>query len=128
MSKVKSKRGKQDQEMDTSDDDYIDPEMDKYFNKKKEGGKLAAENPNNKNGHGKSHLWKKDDDDDEDEDEDEDEEDETSDDDDEMQLDEMNLNEGDESKEDDGRVKLTLKMIKTWQTQLSVNLYLKLTI
>lgn len=119
----KSKRVK-DEEMDTSDDDYIDPEMEKYFKKKeKPAAKNGHVNGTAKNGHKKE---KEEIEDDEEEDVNDSEDEDDDDDDDDMQLDEMNLNEDDENQneggddQNEGRIRLTLKIIQAWQAKLSV--------
>lgn len=104
---------------DTSDDDYVDPEMDKYFAKK--GGESKIKNAVN----GKSGLWNEDNDDEDlSEYEEESVEENSSDEDenDEMEENENEKNEKDEEENDgmEGRKKLTLNLIKKWSSDLGV--------
>ena len=129
-SKVNNKKVQMDEEMDTSDDDYIDQKMEKYFksNKQKIEEKLGLMD----NGSIKTKKSKDEDDDEdfedisdyeeEEEDEEEMEEDEKSESEEEQEHseNENGLNDVDENGEYDGRKKLTMKMINNWSTKLSV--------
>jgi len=136
MSKTKSNAKAQKMavdDVDTSDDDYVDPEMDKYFAKK--GGESKIKNAVN----GKSGIWDDKEEDDEDlseyeeEAEDSSEEEEEDDGDDEENGENGEKNGGGEAEEEedndrsDGRKKLTMNLIKKWSNDLGV-LHLKLII
>lgn len=145
MSKIKSKiakvqnRREDTDEVDTSDDDFIDPSMEKYFNNKnkpaaKKNGVLKPEASKVAESNG---VGNQDEDDEDDEDkelesesngddnEDISEEDEEEEED-EMEFDQMNLNADEDGGKlndvdsNDGRTRLTLKMIKIWSNKLSV--------
>ena len=116
-----------DNDADTSDDDYIDPEMDKYFAKK--GGESKIKKAVN----GKSGLWNEEDGNEEEDDLSEYEEEsveENSSDEGEDDEKEENENENEnginENEEEDndgtdgGRKKLTLSLIKKWSNDLGV--------
>jgi hypothetical protein len=119
------------EDIETSDDDYVDPSMDKYFkNKDKKTTKKAEKNGK------KEELSESESDyeepeeleeeesdvESESEPEEDDEEEEQDDDDgvDGADADEkMDINEGD-GEENDGREKITLKTIKSWSSKLAV--------
>ena len=131
MSKTKSNTKAQKMavdDVDTSDDDYVDPEMDKYFAKK--GGESKIKNAVN----GKSGIWDDKEEDDEDLSEYEEEEaEDSSEEEDDEENGENEKNGGGEAEEEeeadndrsDGRKKLTMNLIKKWSNDLGV-LYLKL--
>ena len=127
-SKVSNKAKKVEQaadvDMDTSDDDYVDPAMDKYFEKNKGESKIKSA------AGGKSGLWNEEDEDvsdyeeeEEPDDEDMSEEEEEDDDEDEVENGENGHQEenGDGEDKEDGRKKLTMNLIKKWSDSLGVS-------
>lgn len=119
------KPAKAESDLETSDDDYIDPAMDVYFQKKPKKGEKAS------NGHAEKKSIINDESESESEEEEQPESESESE---EEDLDDVELDDADEEKEggdvemkdqdddevDDGRTKITLKMIKLWSKRLSV--------
>ena len=94
---------------ETSDDDFIDPSMDKYFKPSKKESKKKVEVVEES----------------ESEEEEEEEEEEQDEDDSGSEAEEKDLNgndkdEDDEDNQNDGRKQLTFKMIENWTEKLSV--------
>ena len=112
-------------ELETSDDDYVDPSIEKYFSKKESkfaNGKKAVKS--------KPELVEESESDYEVEDEEEEEEDDdkseagSDEDNEELQADqEEEADDAENGKESDtdGRKKLTMKMIENWSEKLSVS-------
>lgn len=139
MSKVKSKSKiekpvKLDEEMETSDDDYIDPKMEKYFQDTKD---KIQEKLGQNGKHQKKNKKQEEDEEDNDfedisdfEEEEEDDDDNQEEMDDEEQSDEeIEENSGDDKNEDeqeidmDQRKKLTLTTINNWSKKLGVKIF-----
>jgi hypothetical protein len=99
-------------EMETSDDDYVDPSIEKYFNKKKVTEKTDKKSK-------KKELIEESESDYEVEDEEEEEED-MNDEEEQEQEDEPDQDQDIDEQADDGRKKLTMNQIEKWSEKLSV--------
>ena len=102
-------------EMETSDDDYVDPSIEKYFNKKKVTEKTDKKSK-------KKELIEESESDYEVEDEEEEEEDMNDEEEEEEQEQEEEPDQDRDIEEqaDDGRKKLTMNQIEKWSEKLSV--------
>ena len=103
-------------ELETSDDDYVDPSIEKYF-KKKEGKKAKNDKKPFEEESESDYEVEDDEDEPEDDSDDENEQPEAE------QEDEEAENETENGKEpaEDGRKKLTMKMIEKWAEKLGVS-------
>lgn len=102
------------EEIDSSDNDYVDPSVEKYFKKTKGESKVKSKK--------KQEIVEESESDYEVEDEQEEEE---EDDDDEPEKQQPESDEEevqDKEQEDDGRTKVTIQMINKWSKKLSVSL------
>ncbi len=113
-------------ELETSDDDYVDPSIEKYF-KKKEGkvknGKKVAQTKPELVEESESDYEVEDEEEDDDDDDDEKSEDMSDENNEDPQSDKDEAAEAENDKEPDtdGRKKLTMKMIENWSEKLGVS-------
>jgi hypothetical protein len=130
--KKAAKVAKEDSEMETSDDDYIDPSMEVYFKKKdkksdKNGTAKKAEAKKNEEADDDSSPYESSEESEPEESEQESDSDEFDYDDEDVEMKEDEAENGAEvsegETEDDSRTKLTPQMIKKWSAALRV-LYL----
>lgn len=104
------------EDLETSDDDYIDPDMDKYFNTNKKEKDQSAKN------NGKKLLEMEREDSESDEEMEEASESENSDDEEAVEGEEMDEDNEENGEEDGSRIQLTSKMIEKWSQKLRVRI------
>lgn len=108
------------EEVETSDDDFIDPSIEKYFNKKQEFKKNGSKKKHSDDEEEDVSDYEEQEDDEEEEVENEEESDEDEDKIDQEENPEANENDDDDP--NDGRKRLDVKTIRNWSNKLAVTL------